>query len=312
MDVHPETRIDRFHLDIYSGTLNLAESLSIEGEIMSTDIGQSDTTQSLSLLMQSYSNLPFSELGSVTVEQFSIDSNGKLERMRIPVTLPSGDNWVSSFDFQNGRGVLGSPHGLTLVDATGTGPVVSTSLAYENQFSSWAELDAQIYLRIANDVDSGNGSITNQSVELDVLDVSDFSHPKTIVSKSFGEINSSDQNWAWSVVENDVFKQADGKYLFIMPSSWDSATDFQAVPVEDCDLSSIGSVALPRSLDSKVPLTPNRVAFRNHNSMLVDPQENHWDETMWENKGVGKTKGSGLFDFLFWESNLFSTAGTHS
>ncbi len=333
MDVHPETRIDRFHLDIDSGTLNLAESLSIDGEIMSTDIGQSDTTQSLSLLMQSYSNLPFSELGSVSVEQFSIDSNGKLERKRIPVTLPSGDNWVSSFEFQNGRWVLGSPHGLTLVDATGTGPVVSTSLAYENQFSSWAELDAQIYLRIANDVDSGNGSISNQSVELDVLDVSDFSHPKTIVSKSFGEINSSDQNWAWSVVENDVLKQADGKYMLVMPTSWDSATDFQAGPVEDCDLSSIGSVVLPWSLDSTVqlvaitlspefptaielsgefaiafpftevhqdnnilalsgigelalvnldqkPLTPNRVAFRNHNSMLVDPQENQWDETM--------------------------------
>ena len=273
-----QTIVEHFHFDTQSGTLTFEETFSFDGMIMATDMWQSDSTAGIALLVQSFTDMsyaampyaavPYAFNGRVSIEGFSLNAKGNVDRERIPVTLPLGDNWVSSFEFSDGKAVLASPQGLTLVDATGTGPIVSTSLTYQNQFSSWAQLDTDIYLRIANAIDSGNGSIAGHSVVLDVLDVSDFSRPKTIVSRTFGDSDASVNDWTWSVVENHVLKQAEGKYLLIIPTSSMSTEALNTDPATDGDLISMEPISLPWSLDSKVQLVS--ISVSQESSAAID------------------------------------------
>jgi Dockerin type I domain len=248
-----QTKLDHFHLDMQSRTLSFEESFSFHGMIMANDSWQSDSAEGLALLVQSWLGRP-PVSGVFSIEEFSLDAMGVVDHKQIPVTLPMGANWVSSFEFSDGRGVLGSPQGLILVDATGASPVVSTSLTYAKQFSTWAQLDDNHYLRIANDIDSENGSVTGRSVSLDVLDVSEFSQPKTIVSRIFNDSDLSVNEWAWSVMQNHVLQQFEGKYLLVIPTSPMTTETKNAIPATDGDLISIEPISLPLSANSRVKL----------------------------------------------------------
>ena len=250
----PQTNVERFGLDIQTGRLNYKETILLDGMIMSTDLWQSETSEGLALLVQSFTDMPHTPSGRVSIQGFTLTTDGDVDTKRIPVTLPWGDNWVSSFDFEDGRSVIGSPQGLTLVDATGTGPVVLTSLIYENQFSTWAHLDDQFYLRIANDIDSNHGSIAGKSVVLDVLDVSDLSHPKTIVSKTLAGSDDSVRDWMWSIFENHILKQSDGKYLLVIPTSSNSAESLNADLEEEGEWIPMDPSSLPWLLESNLQL----------------------------------------------------------
>ncbi|MCY2984825.1 MAG: dockerin type I domain-containing protein [Planctomycetota bacterium] len=248
-----QTKLEHFHLDMQSGTLTFEETFAFDGMIMANDRWQSDSTEGLALLVQSWMGMP-SASGVFSIEKFSLDAMGDVDHEQIPVTLPLGDNWVSSFEFSDGRGVLGSPQGLTLVDATANVPIVSTSLTYAKQFSAWAQLDNNIYLRIANKIDLGDGSIVGRSVRLDVLDVSDFSHPKTSVSRTFSDSDIFLDDWTWSVFESRVLKQAEGKYLLVIPTSSMIEEAYGADPATEGDLISIEPISLPLFSDSRVRL----------------------------------------------------------
>ena len=249
-----QTHLERFKLDTRSGTLTYVESFSFDGMIMATDTWQSDTTEGLALLVQSLTDMPYASNGRVSIQGFTLTEDGEIAYRRIPVTLPWGDSWVSSFEFQDGRGVLGSPQGLTTVDAKETGPVVVTSLIYENQFSTWAHLDDQLVLRIANDIDSDDESIAGQIVTIEVLDVSDLARPKRIVSRNFGDSDKPDTDWTWSVFENHVLKQSEGKYLLVTPTNSMSTGPVIAVPHEEDDSLPLESIILQWIPESNVQL----------------------------------------------------------
>ena len=253
----PQTYVERLHLNIPSGTLTYEETFSLDGMIMTTDTWQSDTTEGFALLVQSFADMPNASSGRVSIQAFKLTGNGEVDNERIPVTLPWGDSWVSSFEFEDGRGVLGSPQGLTMIDATGTGPVLLTSSIYENQFSTWASLDDQLILRIANDIAPDDGSIDGQNVTLEVLDVSDRSHPKAIASRTFDDSDKPEQNWMWSIFQNHALKQSEGRYLLVIPTGMMSSEPTEAsiaTPDKEGDWLSILPISLPWIPESDVQL----------------------------------------------------------
>jgi hypothetical protein len=249
----PKTDVERFHLNVPSGTLTHEETFALDGVIMKTDTCQSDTTEGIALLVQSFTEIPYELSSRVSIQAFTLTAN-EIAYDRIPVTLPWGDSWVSSFEFEDGRGMLGSPQGLTMIDATGTGPLVLTSLIYEDQFSTWARLDDQLVLRIANANYSEDGSIDGQSVALEVLDVSDPSQPKAIIYRTFDDSDKPDTDWTWSILENHILKQSEGHYLLVIPTSSMPTGLSVADPDEVGDWLPMQTISLPWILESNVQL----------------------------------------------------------